>query len=303
VCEGKGFTLASGADAVGTSPVTYTWYENGVPISSSNTASLGVPAGRAVGTYAYVRMASNDDCALVPSNTYTVQALAPPAKPTGASANSRCGAGGVTFSATVPAGVTIDWYTTATGGTLVSGGSGVTSFRPSINASTTYYAEARHINAGCGVSAARLAVTGTVTPRSQEYEAVHPTCGCAAGLYDCNGMCKGTTGNFTKVDCITDVTSTQREGSGLLVRNAAITACANKGKGWRLPTYFEMLDICKYKDEIPGGYLSGTTGIYAYWCIDTFEGQSPRQDYRFHFRDCSALLEVGEYASNTFCVR
>jgi hypothetical protein len=78
VCAGESFTLTSGVDAVGTQPVTYTWYENGVPVGSSNRASLRIPSGREAGTYAYVRMAANDDC-VQPSNTCTVEVLAPAA--------------------------------------------------------------------------------------------------------------------------------------------------------------------------------------------------------------------------------
>jgi hypothetical protein len=81
--------------------------------------------------------------------------------PTTPSANSRCGAGTVTFSATAPSGCTIDWYDAASGGSIVSGGSGVVSFAPSINSSTTYYAQARNTSTSC-VSATRLTVIGTI---------------------------------------------------------------------------------------------------------------------------------------------
>jgi hypothetical protein len=81
--------------------------------------------------------------------------------PTGASADSRCNAGTVTFSASVPGGPTIDWYDAPTGGSTVTGGYDVSSFSPSINASTTYYAQARNTTTGC-VSATRTAVTGTI---------------------------------------------------------------------------------------------------------------------------------------------
>jgi uncharacterized protein (TIGR02145 family) len=65
----------------------------------------------------------------------------------------------VTFSATAPSGCTIDWYTTSSGGSLVSGTT--TSYSPSLTATTTYYAQARNTTTGC-VSATRLAVTATV---------------------------------------------------------------------------------------------------------------------------------------------
>jgi uncharacterized protein (TIGR02145 family) len=108
----------------------------------------------------------------------TVNAI--PAAPTGASANARCGAGTVTFSATAPAGCTIDWYTTSTGTTLVSGGSGVTSFSPSINSSTTYYAQARNTTTGC-VSATRLAVAATVNAIPAAPTGASANARCGAG--------------------------------------------------------------------------------------------------------------------------
>jgi hypothetical protein len=93
----------------------------------------------------------------------------------------------VTFSATVTSGRTIDWYTAASGGSLVSGGNGVTSFAPTLTTTTTYYAQARITSTQC-VSATRLAVTGTVKTRPtitltsgnasqtvKQYSAITPT--------------------------------------------------------------------------------------------------------------------------------
>jgi hypothetical protein len=159
LCEGQGFMLTSDADGIG--QLTYTWKE-GVPPQAPGTVTA-VPTltvtGKPAGTYAYVCEVANAACALQ-SSSYTVEVLPAPAA-TNASANARCGAGTVTFSATVPEEVTIDWYDVETGGSTVTGGYGVTSFSPTINASTTYYAQARDINNSC-VSATRLAVGATV---------------------------------------------------------------------------------------------------------------------------------------------
>ena len=73
---------------------------------------------------------------------------------------SRCGAGTVTFTSTITAGLTLDWYDAATGGTLLSQGT-ATYTTPIISASTTYYVAVRNATTGC-VSAARLAVTATI---------------------------------------------------------------------------------------------------------------------------------------------
>jgi hypothetical protein len=77
---------------------------------------------------------------------------------------TRCGSGTVTFTGTVTSGLTLDWYSAATGGTLLS--SGTTSFTtPVISSNTTYYAEVRNATTGC-ISASRLAVTATVNSSS-----------------------------------------------------------------------------------------------------------------------------------------
>ena len=84
-----------------------------------------------------------------------------PAAPTGVN-GSRSLAGTVSLSATTGTGVTADWYANATGGNVLSGGSGTLSFTtPSISATTTYYVQARNSSTGC-VSSARTAVVATV---------------------------------------------------------------------------------------------------------------------------------------------
>ena len=84
-----------------------------------------------------------------------------PATPTGVN-GSRTLAGTVSISATTGTGITADWYANATGGNVLSGGSGTLSFTtPSISATTTYYVQARNSTTGC-VSSARTAVVATV---------------------------------------------------------------------------------------------------------------------------------------------
>jgi hypothetical protein len=75
---------------------------------------------------------------------------------------SRMNAGTVTLSATAPSGSTVDWYANATGGNVLSGGLGVTTFTtPSLSNTTTYYVQSRNTSTGC-VSSTRSAVTATV---------------------------------------------------------------------------------------------------------------------------------------------
>jgi hypothetical protein len=75
-----------------------------------------------------------------------------------------CGASAVTFTGTVSAGLTLDWYDASTGGNLLS--QGTTSYTtPIISATTTYYVAVRNVSTGC-VSATRLAVTATINSAS-----------------------------------------------------------------------------------------------------------------------------------------
>ena len=84
-----------------------------------------------------------------------------PTAPTGVN-GSRSLAGTVSLSATTAAGTVVDWYANATGGNVLSGGSGTLSYTtPSISATTTYYAQARNSTTGC-VSSTRTAVVATV---------------------------------------------------------------------------------------------------------------------------------------------
>jgi gliding motility-associated-like protein len=85
-----------------------------------------------------------------------------PALPTSVTQGSNEGAGTVQLVVSVPSGVTVDWYSSATGGSVLSGGSGVTTFvTPFISSTTTYYAQARNTTGGC-VSTTRRAMVATI---------------------------------------------------------------------------------------------------------------------------------------------
>ena len=76
--------------------------------------------------------------------------------------NERCGSGSLTISANVNTNETIDWYDVSTGGAILTGGTGTTTFTtPSINSTTIYYAEVRNLTAGC-LSVIRTPVTATI---------------------------------------------------------------------------------------------------------------------------------------------
>jgi hypothetical protein len=75
--------------------------------------------------------------------------------------DSRCNRGPVSLSATPPAGATIDWFTAASGGSLVGLGSPTLNL-PDLVQTTTFYARSRNTTTGC-TSAERLAVTASIT--------------------------------------------------------------------------------------------------------------------------------------------
>lgn len=86
---------------------------------------------------------------------------ATPAAPVGTDA-ARCGTGTVVLGATVASGVTVDWYQNSSAGTVLSGGTGTTSFTtPGISSTTIYYAQARDMASGC-ISVQRTAITATI---------------------------------------------------------------------------------------------------------------------------------------------
>lgn len=125
---------------------------------ASNTITIsGAPTNS--GTFNYSIPLTGGCGPVYATGTITVNAS--PAAPSG-TGNSRCGTGTVSISATPGSGETIDWYSVATNGTILTGGAGATSFTtPSISTTITYYAEARNTTTGC-VSATRTAVVATV---------------------------------------------------------------------------------------------------------------------------------------------
>jgi hypothetical protein len=179
ICRGQSSTLtASATDGYQYSRNNSTW-------QTTTTFSVA-PTANASYTL-YVRTAAG--CSASITNVAPVRVNQLPGTPTGASANSRCGSGTVTFSASAT-GNTIDWYTLASGGSTVTGGYNVLSFSPSIDASTTYYAQARN-SSGC-VSAARLPVGAMIDTQQSGHDEAISACGCASGTIPCSesGLCR-----------------------------------------------------------------------------------------------------------------
>lgn len=105
-------------------------------------------------------------CTSVFSNSVTLTVNTSPSNPTGGSTVTGCTVGSLTLNVSDPgAGFTTNWYAAATGGSVLSGGSGINSYTtPSFSNDTTvtYYAQTYSSTTGCS-SPTRVAVIGSVT--------------------------------------------------------------------------------------------------------------------------------------------
>jgi len=85
-----------------------------------------------------------------------------PAAPTLVTEATRSGTGTIQLVVSVPTGTTADWYAVSSGGNIISGGTGVTTFTtPVISNTTSYYAQTRNTTSGC-VSTSRTVLTASV---------------------------------------------------------------------------------------------------------------------------------------------
>ncbi|WP_324024062.1 gliding motility-associated C-terminal domain-containing protein [Maribacter sp. BPC-D8] len=147
---------------------TMTWYDaaNGGNVVAS-------PEWSAVGSVTYYAESQNNTSACISLSrtpvTLTIDAI--PDAPISGGDQIECEGNPtqtMTATATAPAGLTVDWYTAATGGSIVGS--------PTLNAvgTVTYYAESRTTSSGC-ISETRTAVVLTmnstptiaITPSSQ----------------------------------------------------------------------------------------------------------------------------------------
>lgn len=116
-----------------TSPAVINWYANASGGSSLGTGtSFTTPVISSTTTY-YAEAGSGCNSARVPVQAIITSAPVAPVAPD----VSRCGTGSVTLTATGTQ--TINWYSAATGGTLLSSSASYTT--PSISSTTTYYVE------------------------------------------------------------------------------------------------------------------------------------------------------------------
>ena len=146
-CDGTSMLTASGF-------TNYQWFNGARTVVIANG-----PAFISVNTSAtYSVRSANNATGCVSSFTFVNAAPnVSPSVPASGGNQSRCGNGNVTLSATTGIGEVIDWYSAATGGTLLQSSSNTYT----VSATTTVYAEARNTTNGC-VSTTRTAITSTI---------------------------------------------------------------------------------------------------------------------------------------------
>lgn len=151
ICAGTTATLNSNLTTG-----TVNWYNSPSATTPLFTSfSYTTPVLNANTTYYVQNFVSGCPSARVP---VTVTVVTPPAAPT-VNGATICAGQTATLNATAPSGVTFAWFTQASGGTAVFTGNPFTT--PTLNNSTTYYAEAQ---VGTCNSTSRTAVTVTVNP-------------------------------------------------------------------------------------------------------------------------------------------
>ncbi|PTS88324.1 hypothetical protein DBR27_23685, partial [Flavobacterium sp. HMWF030] len=136
------YRLASGGTSIGTGNSF-----DPVGVQNSGVANRTTP----ISTIFYAECSNNLGCRTATNYVINAQPTI-----TAVAAGSRCDSGSVILGATASAG-TINWYTAATGGSLVATGTSYTT--PNLSVTTDYYVEA--VANGCK-SATRTKVTATV---------------------------------------------------------------------------------------------------------------------------------------------
>ncbi|WP_419699980.1 gliding motility-associated C-terminal domain-containing protein [Mucilaginibacter sp. NFX135] len=158
ICAGQQVTLA----VTNANGATINWYTSptgGTPVFTGTSFNV-----TPVSTITYYVEAVNGTCTSPARTTATIKVNQLPSKPGVASPNvAVCAGSPASLAVTSPeAGVTYNWYTAATGGTLAH--TGPTFTTPAITQAITYYIEATNATTSCLNGGGRTTVT--VTPNS-----------------------------------------------------------------------------------------------------------------------------------------
>ena len=145
--------------------VNYYLLRNGITVSGTVAGTGGALyfANHSTdGTYTVVASNASNGCSAQMNNSVVVSSGTPPAAPTNSEGDKiYCAGKPNLLGVSVGAGQTADWYSSATGGTPLSGGTGVVSFVPPTTG--VYYVETRDITTQCK-STTRTPVTLHAAP-------------------------------------------------------------------------------------------------------------------------------------------
>ncbi|OCX50389.1 hypothetical protein BEL04_21635 [Mucilaginibacter sp. PPCGB 2223] len=157
VCQGSPATLSVSNPQSG---MTYNWYDSATKTNLLFTGPTFVTAPISANTTFYVE-SSNGLCSSPSMASVQVTVTALPVMPalTNNPTNTCMGTSATITIANPQAGVTYNWYSVSTGGTVLFTGTGYTT--PVLSSNATYYVEA--VNSG-GCASARTAANVTILP-------------------------------------------------------------------------------------------------------------------------------------------
>jgi hypothetical protein len=154
ICFSGTSTLTLNGFSTGVTGITFQWYNSQGLIAGANNTTYTTPTLTTAESY-FCRVSCTDSGLFADSNTINMTVNTPELN--SVTPGERCGTGSVTLEASGSAGSTINWYSVATGGAPIGTGSPFAS--PSINATTTFYAEA--VAGTSTINGARTAPAGT----------------------------------------------------------------------------------------------------------------------------------------------
>jgi gliding motility-associated-like protein len=162
--------------ATGPAGATFNWYNVASGGTTLGTGATFVTPVLSANTTYYLE-SSMFGCANAVRTQVSIDINTPPSAPTpGTPSVTICSGDSATLSASAPTGVTIKWYTQASGGASIDSGASFTT--PALTATTIYYAEAS--SNGC-ISATRSADTVKVNPTPQTVLVTPPSTTISAG--------------------------------------------------------------------------------------------------------------------------
>jgi hypothetical protein len=216
------------------------------------------------------------------------------------SASTVCTGNSLSFEATGTAGSTYTW----TGSTGTASGAGSYYFRISSSnrGSSSVAAYARLTSSGTTCqSGVSNTVTGYISAPGSQQGPYDPVCGCGTwgrnhwDMVNCDGTCRSTC-NILTTCSLTAVSTNQYEGGGKTTHTNAAAICAAKGDGWRLPDRTEAECLCKYYDELPGGWEDSE----GYWTsIPWYHDPPDDVQYRYVTTRYGDVCVSGVYRAET----